>query len=536
MRVERPSDRVYRQRWWTLAVLDLAVFVVVLDDTILNIALPALQRELGATSSQLQWILDSYLLVFAGLLLAAGSLGDRFGRKGALQLGLVVFGGGSLASALSQDPNQLIAARSVMGVGAAFIMPTTLSILTNVFPAEERAKAIGIWSGVVGLGIAIGPLASGALLEHFWWGSVFMVNVPVTALGLLAAAALVPDSRDPAAPPVDVPGAALSIGGLGALIFAIIEAPSAGWTSMRTLATFAAAAVVLALFAAWERRSAHPMLDLRFFRSARFSTSAASIMLTFFALLGLLFVLTQHLQFYLGYSPLGAGARAAPVAVAVMGGALIAAFAVARVGARLMVGSGLLIVALGLLVIAGGREGGYPPVLAGMLTIGLGMGLAMTPATDAVMGSLPKARAGVGSAVNDTTRQVGGAFGVAVVGSIFSSRYREAMDGAVAALPAPVRELASDSLGGALFVASEAGGPASDVLVAAARAAFVDALGWSLVITAAVAGAASLLAFALLPSRETRTPEEIEDAFLAGTLPRGESMFDWLVGERRSGR
>jgi EmrB/QacA subfamily drug resistance transporter len=534
MRVERPSDRVYARRWWTLAVLDLAAFIVVLDDTILTIALPALQRELGATSSQLQWILDSYLLVFAGLLLAAGSLGDRFGRKGALQIGLLVFGGASLASALSQNPDQLIAARSVMGLGAAFIMPTTLSILTNVFPPDERARAIGIWSGVVGLGIAVGPLASGALLERFWWGSVFMLNVPITIVGLAVAAVLVPDSRDPAAPPVDVPGTVLSVAGLGALIFAIIEAPSAGWASTRTLATFAAAAALLALFAAWERSAAHPMLDLRFFRSARFTTSAVSIMLAFFALLGLLFMVTQHLQFYLGFSPLGAGARAAPVAFAVMTGALIAAFTVPRLGARVLVGSGLLISAVGLLVIAGGREGGYPPLLAGMLTIGLGMGLAMTPATDAVMGSLPRARAGVGSAVNDTTRQIGAAFGVAVVGSVFSSLYRDAMDGPLAALPPPLREIAADSLGAALSVAAEAGGPTSDALVASARAAFLDAFGWSLAITAAVAAAAALLAFALLPARETRTPEEIEEAFLAGTLPRGQSLFEWLVRERRS--
>ena len=529
------DSEAYRRRWWTLAVLDLAVFVVVLDDTILNIALPALQRELGATSSQLQWILDSYLLVFAGLLLAAGSLGDRFGRKGALQLGLLVFGGGSLASALSQNPDQLIAARSVMGVGAAFIMPTTLSILTNVFPAEERARAIGIWSGVVGLGIAVGPLASGVLLEHYRWSSVFWLNVPITVAGVAAAAALVPNSRDPAAPPVDVVGTLLSIAGLGALLYAIIEAPKVGWTAERTLVAFAGAAALLALFALWERVTPHPMLDLRFFRSARFTTSAVSIMLTFFALLGLLFVLTQHLQFYLGYSPLGAGARAAPVALAVMAGALLAAFAVNRLGARVMVGVGLTVVAVGLFVIGAGREGGYPPLLAGMLTVGFGMGLAMTPATDAVMGSLPRARAGVGSAVNDTTRQVGGALGVAVVGSALSSRYREGLDGLAGIevlLPPAAVGAASDSIGGALLVAREVG-PDAAPLVEVARAAFLDAMWESMLLTAAIAGVAALLAFALLPARETRTPEEIEDAFLTGTLPRGQSLFEWLTRDRR---
>lgn len=314
-------DRGYERRWWTLGVLSLSLLIIGLDNTILNVALPTLQTEFTATSTELQWVVDSYVVVFAGLLLTFGALGDRFGRAKALQAGLVIFGIASLGAAYSQSPNQLIAARAVMGAGGAFIMPATLSILTNVFPREERGKAIAIWSGVAGTGIGLGPIIGGSLLEWFWWGSVFFVNVPVVVIALVAGWVLVPDSWDPNAVRLDLLGAALSLGAISTLIFAIIEAPTRSWTDGLVVAAFLIAIVLGVAFAWWEMRTSQPMLDFALFRNPRFSAGAGAVAVTFFALFGAIFTLTQYLQFVRLYTPLEAGAALIPIALGVMIGA-----------------------------------------------------------------------------------------------------------------------------------------------------------------------------------------------------------------------
>src|SRR5918996_1205965 len=337
----------YDRRWWALLVLCLSLVVIGMDNTILNVALPTLARDLRASASELQWMVDAYILVFAGLLLTMGAAGDRFGRKLALNAGLLVFVTGSVASAFAGSAEVLIASRAAMGIGGALIMPSTLSIITNVFPTSERGRAIGVWAGVAGLGIVLGPVAGGCLLEHFWWGSVFLVNVPIVALAILAGWPLVPESGDPAATPLDPVGAGLSIVALVSLVYGIIEAPSNGWDDPLILAAFGVAAVLAVAFLMWERRVEHPMLRIDFFRNPRFSAASGAITMVFFALFGTIFLLTQHLQFVLGYTPLEAGIRVTPVAVLIVAAPLSARI-VERIGTKIVVSTGLAIVAGGL--------------------------------------------------------------------------------------------------------------------------------------------------------------------------------------------
>jgi EmrB/QacA subfamily drug resistance transporter len=496
------GTRAHQLRWATLGVLCVSLLIIGLDNTILNTALPRLTEDLDATQSQVQWIVDSYTLVFAGLLLTAGSLGDRFGRRRALNAGLIVFGIASVAAALSQDPGQLIAARGLMGLGGALVMPSTLSILTNSFTDEnERKKAIGVWAGVSGLGIAFGPALGGWLLDHYWWGSVFLINIPVVVAGLVLGSFLVPESRDPAAPKLDPLGALFSTAGLSALIWSIIEAPEMGWTSGAVLGGFAASAVLLAAFGAWELRYHSPMLDLRFFANPRFSAAAVSITFVFFALFGSVFVLPTYMQGVLGYSPLEAGIRIMPIAIGLVFGAPLAMQAAARIGEKIPTVVGLVLLAASLFVLSGTTiDSGYGRVFTVLTLMGLGMGIAMAPATEAVMGSLPKEKAGVGSAVNDTTRQVGGALGVAVLGSVLSSAYGDRMDSKVAALPEPAAEAASDNLLGAAKVAEQVGGPVGTQLVDAAERAFVHGMDVTTLVAAGVAFAGALVALVWLPS------------------------------------
>ncbi len=497
------ADTAYNRRWWTLGVLCLALLVIGLDNTILNVALPSLRSDLSASSSQLQWIVDSYMLVFAGILLTAGSLGDRFGRKRTLIGGLVVFGAGSLASAFSGSADMLIGSRALMGLGAAFIMPSTLSILTNVFPPGERARAIAIWSAVSGLGIAIGPVSGGFLLAHFSWGAVFLVNTPFVLASLILVGPLVPDSRDPGTPPLDGLGAALSVASLTALVWGIIEAPSHGWTSSTILGSLGAAAVLGAAFAIHELRTPHPMLDVRLFRNRRFSGASGSIALVFFALMGGIFFLTQYLQSVLGYSPLEAGARVIPVAVGLIAGAGASTRLTAKLGTKVTVTGGLTLLALGLFLLSTAQvDSGYGLVAGVLVLMGVGMGSSMAPATDSVMGALPLEKASVGSAMNDTTRMVGGALGVAVLGSVLSSDYRSHVD--VSGLPAPAAAAARDSLGGALHVAAGHG-----PLVASAHEAFVSGMSTASLAAAGVAVAGALFALVFLPARDTRPEGEV---------------------------
>ncbi|HXY95034.1 MAG TPA: DHA2 family efflux MFS transporter permease subunit [Acidimicrobiia bacterium] len=510
-RVVPPRTRPgYERRWLTLVVLCMSLLVIVIDNTIVNVALPTLERDLGATISGLQWVVDAYTLVFAGLLLTAGALGDRFGRKRALTIGLAVFATASAAAAFSDGVGELVAARAAMGVGAALIMPATLSILTNVFTdARERAMAIGLWAGVTGVAVALGPVAGGFLLDHFWWGSVFLVNVPIVAVALLAGRYLVPSSRSPEAHPIDWTGAVLSIVGLIALVWAIIEAPSDGWTSGPILAAFGVSLVTLATFVWWERRIRYPMLDVRFFRNPRFTAASLTVALMFFALFGFIFLATQYLQFVLGYSPFEAGLRTLPFAAAMMITAPASSKLVEWLGTKRIVAVGMLVFAAGMVVASTSTvTSGYPRVMTAMLLLGSGMGLAVAPSTESIMGSLPRAKAGVGSAVNDTTREVGGALGVAVIGSLMSSIYgSRVLDQLPSALPAPARHAAADSLGGALVVSTHLG-KAGALLVALARSAFVDAMSRASLVTAVIAVVGALVAWRFLPARATAEADD----------------------------
>ncbi|HUS62651.1 MAG TPA: MFS transporter, partial [Acidimicrobiales bacterium] len=384
----------HERRWWTLTVLCLSLVLIILGNTVLNVALPTLQRELNAKQTDLQWMVDAYSLVFAGLLLTAGALGDRFGRKGFLQLGLTIFGLASLSATQATSPGHIIAARAVMGIGAAFVMPATLSILTNVFPPNERAKAIGIWAGLAGGGAAIGPIAGGYLVEHFSWSAVFYLNIPVVLVAIVAGILLVPTSKDPEGHPLDPIGALLSIAGLTALIYAVIEGPNHGWLGNETLMTFALAVVLLGLFGAWEIRTSSPMLDLKFFRNPRFSAASGAIMVQFMTMMGMFFLLTQDLQFGRGYSALAAGVHSLPMPVAMMTLASTSSTLVERHGPR-------RVVTFGMVLTAGGVIGlsfldvttPYIFLAVALLVMGTGAGMVMPPSTTSIMSTLPLGKA-----------------------------------------------------------------------------------------------------------------------------------------------
>ena len=488
----------YAKRWWTLAVLGLSLLIIGLDNTILNVAIPTLQREFDASASELQWMVDAYILVFAGLLLTMGALSDRFGRKLALQVGLGVFGAASVAAVFAETSGQLIAARAVMGVGGALIMPATLSIITHVFPREERGKAIGIWAAIAGIGIGLGPLLGGVLIEYFSWSAIFLVNVPIVGIALIAGLRLVPESRDPLARRIDIPGALLSIGALGALVYAIIEAPSTGWTEPVVLAAFGAAAILSLAFVWWERRTPAPMLNLDFFASRSFSVGAGSISVAFFALFGTVFLLTQYLQFVKDYTALEAGLRIAPIAFGLMLGAGLSDRFVHRFGANRVVAGGLLGLAIALASISFWTETtAYWLIAINLIAISFSMGNIVAPATDAVMGAVPEAKAGVGSAMNDVTRQVGGALGVAIIGSILNSIYSSSIEDSSSTLPAQAAEAARDSIGAASIVAETIPDAAGRALDAAAAGAFIEGLGTAVLFAGALAllGAGVVLRF-----------------------------------------
>jgi EmrB/QacA subfamily drug resistance transporter len=478
----------YARRWKTLAVLALSLLIIGLDNTILNVALPSLQEEFDTSSSTLQWIVDSYLLVFAGLLLTMGTLGDRFGRKRALMAGLALFGGASLAVLLVDSANQLIAVRAAMGVGGALIMPATLSIITNVFPKEERGKAIGIWAAMAAVGIGLGPLAGGLLLEWFDWTSVFLVNVPVAAVALAVGFVLVPDSRDPKPGAFDVVGALLSIATLVTLVYGLIEAPERGWTNPVILASFVAAAALGAGFVRWELRTADPMLNLAFFRNLRFSIASAGIGIAFFSLFGAIFALTQYLQEAHGYSALEAGAAMVPLAFGLLMGAGSSHHLAARLGtSRVMIMGFAGLGSLLALTVFWTPDLAYWPIGLWFFGLALSMGWIMGPGTTSVMGSVPEEKSGVASAMNDVTRQVGGALGVAVIGSLISSLYASRVGDSVAALPEGPRSAAEDSIGQANAVAATLPPKESAELVESAANAFTDSLGIGFTVAAVVA-------------------------------------------------
>jgi EmrB/QacA subfamily drug resistance transporter len=493
-----------------LAALLLAAFAINLDTTIVNVALPKLAVQLHASNSQLQWVVDAFNLFFAASVLAAGSLSDRFGRKGMLLAGLGVFGGASLIGGLTSDPGQLIAARAVMGVGAAMVFPSTLSLLTNVFVERgERARAIGLWGAITGVAIALGPIVGGALLEFFDWRSIFFAMTPVAMVAGFLAGRFVPASRDPLAPPVDRGGFALSAAAVGLLIYTIIEAPGRGWGSGVTLGGLASTALLVAAFVGWERRRATPMLDLALFADRRFTAAGAAVAISFFALSGFIFLVTQYFQFFKGYSPLSTGVRLLPVASCVAIFSVLGARLAVRIGTRVVVGTGLLATAAFYLwVTTTTAATSYGLIALQMVVLGTGMGLTSAPATEAIMGVVPKAKAGVGSAMNDATRLLGGTLGVAVIGSVFASLYASRLgDLLPGRLPAAAAATAKESVGGALNVAGEAaraGHPeVARAVGEATNSAFFGGFHSGDLVAAGVAAVGAVMALALLPAQPT---------------------------------
>jgi EmrB/QacA subfamily drug resistance transporter len=510
------DDMVYARRWKTLGVLSLSLVIIGLDNTILNVALPTLQDEFDASASKLQWMVDSYLLVFAGLLLVFGTLGDRFGRKLALQAGVSIFGLASLGALVADSANEVIAVRAAMGVGAALIMPATLSIIANVFTGAERGKAIAIWAALAAVGIGLGPLTGGLLLEWFDWPSVFLVNVPFAAAALLLGIRYVPESRDPRPGSFDLLGAVLSTAGFTVLVYAVIEAPERGWTSALVVGAIAASVALLGAFLWWERRIEEPMLDLGFFRSARFSVGTAAVSVAFFALLGAIFALTQYLQFAHGYSAIEAGALMSPIALGLMMGAGSSSKAVRRLGISRVVAAGLsgLAILLALTMLFEPDTGGLV-LAAWFFGLALAMGWVMAPATDAVVGAVPRAKTGIASATNTVARMVSGALGVAVVGSLINSLYSDEVDSSLAGLPAEAQTRAGDSVGAASAIAAQLPTDAATSLLAKAGDAFTQAMGIGLLVAAALAGATALIVARFLPAEgpaeesEAAVPEPI---------------------------
>ncbi len=497
-----------RTRWLALAVLCVTLLMVTLDVTVLNVALPTIVRDLNATTTQLQWIVDAYVIVFAGLLLSIGSLADRIGRKKVFLAGLAAFAAGSTWAAFTGSVGMLIAARAAMGVGGAFMMPSTLALITSIFTdVTERQRAIGLWAATTGVGIALGPIVGGLLLSRFWWGSVFLINVPIAVIGFACAIPLIPDSRNPAARAPDLVGAALSTAGLGLLLWALIEAPARGWTSVRVLAAGIGSLAVLGLFTFWESRTTHPMLNLRFFANRELSGAVSSVALATFGMYGALFVLTQWLQFSLGYSALRAGLCVLPAAGAIAMVAPLSTVGIRLAGIRYTIAAGLLMIAGSFWQISTANAGsGYADVVSGVVLLGIGAGLVIPAATESVMGSLPAGDTGVGSAINGTFLQVGGALGVAVIGSLMNTRYQDQITAALAPyhVPAAVTETVRGSLGGALEVATRVGGELGSGLAQLARDAFVSGMDLGLTTGAFVALGGCLIALIVLPRHRHR--------------------------------
>jgi EmrB/QacA subfamily drug resistance transporter len=490
-------------RWRILGVLVLALLVTSIDHTIINVAMPRLVGDLGASSAQLQWIVAAYTIVFAGLLLTAGSIGDRFGRRHALLAGLATFLAGSVVAATAGSTAALIAGRCVMGVGGALIMPTTLSILVNVFgDPRERAKAIAGWTAASGAGIALGPIVGGALMRSFSWSSVFWINVPLLVLALVGALHLVPDSRDAHATRLDPIGAVLSIAAISSLVYAIIQAPDRGWTSTASVVNFVIGAALAVVFVGWELRRDEPMLDMSLFRNRSFSAGSIALALLFFAMAGTVFLQAQYLQFVLEYTPLAAGFALIPAAIGMLLGTGAGAHLAAMHGGRIAVTAGTLIAATGVAVQAGLVDGGsYVPTGVGLLLFGLGAGVAMPAATEMIMATLPPARAGVGSAVNDTVREFGGALGVAVIGSVAATSYATSMHDQLDRFPnllAVDRSLLTNNVGAAISASRDLGAQASQI-AAAAREAFVDSMHSSLWIAVGLSVCAAVVTFTQLP-------------------------------------
>ncbi|HEY5251390.1 MAG TPA: DHA2 family efflux MFS transporter permease subunit [Acidimicrobiales bacterium] len=516
-----------------LPVLCLSVFLVVVDNTIVNVALPSLSRQLGASTTSLQWIVDAYSLAFAGLLLAGGGIGDRLGRKGVMQVGLVFFGLFSAAAAACRTTGSLIAARALMGVAAAFIFPATLAILTSVFTDHsERQKALGIWGATSGIAVAFGPITGGALLEHYWYGSIFLVNIPIVIVTIISGHFLIPKLDAEVKHRFDIPGVLISTAGVALLVLAIIEGPQWGWLSLGTVGCFALAAVLLAVFTMVELRTEKPLLDVRVFRIPRFTAGALSIAVAFFCLFGFIFLITQYFQFVKGYSTLSAGVHTLPFAIVAAIFTPIGAVAALKIGARYVVGAGLLFMAAGL-VMAGftstPQAAFFGPIIVSMVLLALGLSLITAPSTEAVMGALAVDQIGAGAAVNNTTRELGGTLGVAVLGSVFASAYAPKIVKAFGPYPIPpaAKQAAHQSMAAALTVVGRAPGAAQPVLRAAAFSGFGAGLKIACMVGAGVAVVGALNAFRFLPGRRGAETAP-HDADICGELT--ETMSPAKIG------
>jgi EmrB/QacA subfamily drug resistance transporter len=501
-----PSERL------ALGVLCGAVFVINVSTTIVNITLPRLTQDLGASTEDLLWIVDAFNLAFAALVLAGGSLSDRYGRKRALLLGLGLFAVASFGGATAGSPGALIAWRTLAGIGAAVIFPVTLSILSNVFvDRRRRAKAIGVWGATTGLAVAAGPIVGGFLVQHVSWNSTLVFPGAVAVLTLLAAIRLVPESRDPETPRPDLGGIVLSTSGLGVLVYSLITAPEHGWSSAATVGGSGLAAALLLVFVLWERAQEHPMLDVRIFTNLRFTAASFSVTVAFFAMFGFIFLITQYFQFVKGYEPFESGVRLLPFALAVGVASIAGARLAVAIGTKLVVAGGLVALAVAFVWTSSADAGtGYLVISLQMVLLGGGLGLTSAPATEAIMGVVPSAKAGVGSAVNDATRELGGTLGVAVIGSVSLSLYRGGLGDEK--LPAAALEPARESIGAALAAASRLAGSgdpgAAARLATAARDGFIDGLQAGCLVAAGVVLLGALLVLAFLPAHPGTEPDD----------------------------
>lgn len=513
-----PVDRMetpYRRRWWALLVLCLSLLIVVMANTSLIVAAPDMTQDLGLDSSRLQWVIDGYTVPYAALMLVLGAVGDKYSRRGALIVGLLAFAGGSVLGSLSDSANAVIAARAIMGVGAALIMPATLSLLVAMFPRGERAKAITAWTATSGLAIAAGPLLAGWLLGDHGWGSTFLINVPIALVAVVASLVLVPPSKATGAGRLDLVGGLLSIVTVGSLVYAIIEGPNFGWTTA-TVAAAVISALGLLAFIGWELRHPQPLLDLGKFRGRAFSGATLAVLMFFLGAFGAIYYATQYLQFVLGYSPLETGVRLLPLAGAVFVGAAATNRLAPKLGIKAIVGIGMLLGTVGVLLLTRIESGsGYGDFLATLILLGVAIGLSLSPCTDTIMGAFPESELGVGGGVNDTALELGGALGIAILGSVLATTYKDDLaDTAGGRLPAEALDVAKDSIGGAQAVAEKvlqdpAGGPrAAQSLLDAANGSFAEAVSHTSLVGGVILALGTVAVTLLLPGRKhTATPK-----------------------------
>jgi EmrB/QacA subfamily drug resistance transporter len=537
----------YANRWKAMLFIGISLIVISLDNTVLNVALPSISRTLGAGQSDLQWIVDAYILVFAALLLTMGAIGDRIGRKRALQFGMVMFGLGSLAAALSHTTLALIASRAFLGIGGATIMPATLSIISATFPPKERPQAIGIWAAIFGLGVGIGPVVGGWLLQRFEWNSVFLINLPIAVVALIGGHIYITESKDPHAPKTDIPGVLLSVTGLFALVYAIIEAGMHGWTESNVLIAFGVAFVLLSAFAWWEWRNPDAMLPMHFFKNMSFTAANTALALVTFSLMGSMFFMSQYFQSVQGVSTFEAGLRVLPVALTLTIVASQSARVTARLGTKVSVAMGIFIAGLALFYMSRlyHIDTSYPVIMIGQILFGVGMGTAMAPATNSIMGSIPVNKAGIGSAMNDTTRQLGGALGVAVLGTIMSQTYlngvetlRPTIENLLETLPIPpafaeqaeqIWPAITSSIQGAHIVADRMAQiplvPAEipQQVIDTANNAFMAGMNQAMLIGSIIMLCTAVLTYFILPAQVRRSEEDVHaehEAAQATSVPQ----------------